>query len=59
METKEQLKEDKSKLIDEILELVHVIEKKDEQIEHLKKKLNLKNMIIEDEDIDELFNRNS
>jgi hypothetical protein len=59
METKEQLKEDKSKLIDEILELVHVIEKKDEQIEHLKKKLNLKNMIIEDEDIDKLFNRNS
>jgi hypothetical protein len=59
METKEQLKQDKSKLIDEILELVHVIEKKDEQIEHLKKKLNLKNMIIEDEDIDELFNRNS
>jgi hypothetical protein len=59
METKEQLKEDKSKLIDEILELVHVIEKKDEHIEHLKKKLNLKNMIIEDEDIDELFNRNS
>jgi hypothetical protein len=59
METKEQLKEDKSKLIDEILELVDVIEKKDEQIEHLKKKLNLKNMIIEDEDIDELFDRNS
>jgi len=58
METKEQLKEDKSKLFDEILELVHVIEKKDEQIEHLKKKLNLKNMIIEDEDIDELFDRN-
>jgi len=58
METKEQLKEDKSKLIDEILELVHVIEKKDEQIEHLKKKLNLKNMIIEDEDVDELFDRN-
>jgi len=58
METKEQLKQDKSKLIDEILELVHVIEKKDEQIEHLKKKLNLKNMIIEDEDIDELFDRN-
>jgi hypothetical protein len=59
METKEQLKEDKSKLIDEILELVDVIGKKDEQIEHLKKKLNLKNMIIEDEDIDELFDRNS
>ena len=59
METKEQLKEDKSKLIDEILDLVSVIEKKDEQIEHLKKKLNLKNMIIEDEDIDELFDRNS
>ena len=59
METKEQLKEDKSKLIDEILELVDVIGKKDEQIEHLKKKLNLKNMIIENEDIDELFDRNS
>ena len=59
METKEQLKEDKSKLIDEILELVDVIEKKDEQIEHLKKKLDLKNMTIEDEDIDELFDRNS
>jgi hypothetical protein len=59
METKEQLKEDKSKLIDEILDLVSVIEKKDEHIEHLKKKLNLKNMIIEDEDIDELFDRNS
>jgi hypothetical protein len=59
METKEQLKEDKSKLIDEILELVHVIEKKDEQIEHLKKKLNLKNMIIEDKDIDELFEHNN
>jgi hypothetical protein len=58
METKEHLKEDKSKLIDEILELVDVIEKKDEQIEHLKKKLNLKNMIIEDKDIDELFDRN-
>ena len=59
METKEQLKQDKSKLIDEILELVHVIEKKDEHIEHLKKKLDLKNMAIEDEDIDELFDRNS
>jgi hypothetical protein len=59
METKEQLKEDKSKLIDEILDLVSVIEKKDEHIEHLKKKLDLKNMTIEDEDIDELFDRNS
>ena len=58
METKEQLKEDKSKLIDEILELVNVIEKKDEQIEHLKKKLDLKNMKFEDEDVDELFDRN-
>jgi hypothetical protein len=58
METKEQLKEDKSKLIDEILDLVSVIEKKDEHIEHLKKKLDLKNMTIEDEDIDELFDRN-
>ena len=59
METKEQLKEDKSKLIDEILDLVSVIEKKDEHIEHLKKKLDLKNMTIKDEDIDELFDRNS
>ena len=59
METKEQLKQDKSKLIDEILDLVSVIEKKDEHIEHLKKKLDLKNMTIEDEDIDELFDRNS
>ena len=59
METKEQLKQDKSKLIDEILELVHVIEKKDEHIEHLKKKLDLKDMKIEDKDIDELFDRNS
>jgi 16S rRNA G527 N7-methylase RsmG len=59
METKEQLKEDKSKLIDEILDLVSVIEKKDEHIEHLKKKLDLKNMTIENEDIDELFDRNS
>jgi hypothetical protein len=59
METKEQLKEDKSKLIDEILELVSVIEKKDEHIEHLKKKLDLKDMKIEDKDIDELFDRNS
>ena len=59
METKEQLKEDKSKLIDEILELVSVIEKKDEHIEHLKKKLDLKNMKFEDEDVDELFDRNS
>ena len=59
METKKQLKEDKSKLIDEILELVGVIEKKDEHIEHLKKKLDLKDMKIEDKDIDELFDRNS
>ena len=42
----------------EILELVDVIEKKDEQIEHLKKKLDLKNMKFEDEDVDELFDRN-
>lgn len=58
METKEQLKEDKTKLINEILELVDVIEKKDEHIEHLKKKLDLKNMKFEDEDVDELFDRN-
>jgi hypothetical protein len=59
METKEQLKQDKSKLIDEILELVHVIEKKDEHIEHLKKKLEFKEVKFKDEDIDELFDRNS
>ena len=59
METKEQLKEDKTKLINEILDLVDVIEKKDEHIEHLKKKLDLKNMKFEDEDVDELFDRNS
>ena len=58
METKEQLKEDKTKLINEILDLVDVIEKKDEHIEHLKKKLDLKNMKFEDEDVDELFDRN-
>ena len=57
METKEQLKQEKSKLIDEILDLVHVIENKDEQIEHLKKKLELKEMKFDDEDIDELFDR--
>ena len=59
METKEQLKQDKSKLIDEILDLVHVIEKKDEQIEHLKKKLEFKEVKFKDEDIDELFDRNN
>ena len=58
MEIKEQLKQDKSKLIDEILELVHVIEKKDEHIEHLKKKLEFKEVKFKDEDIDELFDRN-
>ena len=58
MEKKEQLKQDKSKLIDEILELVHVIEKKDEHIEHLKKKLEFKEVKFKDEDIDELFDRN-
>ena len=57
METKEQLKQEKSKLIDEILDLVHVIENKDEQIEHLKKKLELKEMKFEDKDMDELFDR--
>jgi hypothetical protein len=46
------------KLIDEILELVHVIEKKDEHIEHLKKKLEFKEVKFKDEDIDELFDRN-
>lgn len=59
METKEQLKEDKSKLIDEILDLVSVIEKKDKHIEHLKKKLEFKEVKFKDEDIDELFDRNS
>ena len=58
MESEEQLKQDISKLIDEILELVHVIEKKDEHIEHLKKKLEFKEVKFKDEDIDELFDRN-
>ena len=57
METKEQLKQDKSKLIDNILDLVKVIENKDEQIEHLKKKLELKEMKFDNEDMDELFDR--
>lgn len=57
MEDIEQLKDDKSKLIDNILDLVQVIEEKDEQIEHLKKKLELKEMKFDDEDMDELFDR--
>ena len=57
MEDLKQLKQEKSKLIDEILDLVHVIENKDEQIEHLKKKLELKEMKFDNEDIDELFDR--
>jgi len=58
METKEQLKEDKSKLIDEILELVHVIDQKNEYIDHLKTKLSLKDMKFEDKDLDQVFERN-
>ena len=59
METKEQLKEDKAKLIDEILELVDVIQKRDEQIDHLKTKLSLKDMKFDDEDLEQVFERNN
>ncbi len=41
METIKQLKEDKSKLIDEILDLVHVLDKKEQEIDYLKKKVSL------------------
>jgi len=58
METIQQLKEDKSKLIDEILELVHVIDQKNEYIDHLKTKLSLKDMKFEDKDLDQVFERN-
>jgi hypothetical protein len=58
METIQQLKQDKSKLIDEILSLVHVIDQKNEYIDHLKTKLSLKEMKFEDEDLDQLFEHN-
>jgi hypothetical protein len=59
METIKQLKEDKSKLIDEILDLVHVLDKKEQEIDYLKKKVSLSQMKFEDKDIDELFDNNS
>lgn len=60
METIKQLKEDKSKLIDEILDLVHVLDKKEQEIEFLKKKVSLSQMKFEDKDIEgDLFDRNS
>lgn len=58
METVQKLKQDKSKLIDEILNLVHVIDQKNEYIDHLKTKLSLKEMKFEDEDLDQLFEHN-
>jgi DNA gyrase/topoisomerase IV subunit A len=58
METIQQLKQDKSKLIDEILSLVHVIDQKNEYIDHLKTKLSLKEMKFEDKDLDQIFERN-
>jgi len=59
METIKQLKEDKSKLIDEILDLVHVLDKKEQEIDYLKKKVSLSQMKFEDKDIDQLFDNNS
>lgn len=59
METIKQLKEDKSKLIDEILDLVHVLDKKEKEIEHLKKKVSLSHMKFDNDDMEELFDRNS
>ena len=59
METIKQLKEDKSKLIDEILDLVHVLDKKEKEIDHLKKKVSLSHMKFDDKDVDELFDNNS
>jgi hypothetical protein len=59
METIKQLKEDKSKLIDEILDLVHVLDKKEQEIDYLKKKVSLSQMKFDDKDIDELFDNNS
>jgi hypothetical protein len=59
METIKQLKEDKSKLIDEILDLVHVLDKKEQEIDYLKKKVSLSHMKFDDKDIDELFDNNS
>jgi hypothetical protein len=58
METIQQLKQDKSKLIDEILSLVHVIDQKNEYIDHLKTKLSLKDMKFEEKDLDQVFERN-
>jgi hypothetical protein len=58
METIQQLKQDKSKLIDEILSLVHVIDQKNEYIDHLKTKLSLKEMKFEEKDLDQVFERN-
>jgi hypothetical protein len=58
METIQQLKQDKSKLIDEILSLVHVIDQKNEYIDHLKTKLSLRDMKFEDKDLDQIFERN-
>jgi hypothetical protein len=58
METIQQLKEDNSKLIDEILSLVHVIDQKNEYIDHLKTKLSLKDMKFEEKDLDQVFERN-
>ena len=59
METIKQLKEDKSKLIDEILDLVHVLDKKEQEIDYLKKKVSQSQMKFDDKDIDELFDNNS
>ncbi len=58
METIKQLKEDKSKLIDEILDLVHVLDRKEKEIEHLKKKVVLSQMKFEEEDLNDLLERN-
>jgi hypothetical protein len=58
METIQQLKQDKSKLIDEILSLVHVIDQKNEYIDHLKTKLSLRDMKFEEKDLDQVFERN-
>jgi len=58
METIKKLKEDKSKLIDEILDLVHVINQKDEYIDHLKTKLSFKEVKFDNDDLDQVFERN-
>jgi hypothetical protein len=59
METIQQLKQDKSKLIDEILSLVHVIDQKNEYIDHLKTKLSLRDMKFEEKDLDQVFEHNN